>query len=305
MLATTISLPVIDLTDFPSELNKLAAASTTLGCFRVVNHGIPAAILAEMKAVVRSLFDISADAKLLNADVIPGSGYMSPSPKNPFYESFGLYDAASSSDVHAFCSLLEASPFHRETISSYALKLHALIVEIASKVAESLGLAGYSFQDWPCQLRLNKYNFTNETVGFPGVQIHTDSGFLTVLQEDESVGGLEIMDRTGNFVAVDPEPGTFLVNLGDIGKVWSNGRLHNVKHRVECKEARPRVSIALFMLAPKDDRVEPQQELIDSDHPRLYQTFSFEEYRKLRLNTEARAGEALSLLAFDQRTVRG
>lgn len=107
----------------------------------------------------------------------------------------------------------------REIIISYASKLHSLIVEIASKVADGLGLVGHSFQDWPCQFRLNKYNFTKETVGSPGVQIHTDSGFLTVLQEDESVGGLEIMDSTGNFVAVDPVPGTFLVNLGDVAKV--------------------------------------------------------------------------------------
>ncbi|KAM0047654.1 putative oxoglutarate/iron-dependent dioxygenase, isopenicillin N synthase [Helianthus debilis subsp. tardiflorus] len=52
----------------------------------------------------------------------------------------------------------------------------------------------------------------------------TDSGFLTILQYDEGVGGLEVMD-------------TLLVNLGDMATVWSNGRLCNVKHRVQCKEA--------------------------------------------------------------------
>lgn len=113
MLANTISLPVIDLRNFPSERSKLAAASTALGCFRVVNHGIPAALQADMKAAIRSLFGISAEAKLRNADVIAGSGYMPPSPENPLYEAFGLYNAASSSDVRAFCSLLEASPSQR------------------------------------------------------------------------------------------------------------------------------------------------------------------------------------------------
>lgn len=66
---------------------------------------------------------------------------------------------------------------------------------------------------------MNRYNFTPETVGSSGVQIHTDSGFLTVLQEDESVGGLEVMDANGTFVAVDPLPGSLLVNLGDVAKV--------------------------------------------------------------------------------------
>ncbi|XP_020263799.1 2-oxoglutarate-dependent dioxygenase DAO-like, partial [Asparagus officinalis] len=185
----------------------------------------------------------------------------------------------------------------RETIRAYASELHGLLVRIASKVAESLGLVGYSFEDWPSQFRINRYNFTEETVGSSGVQMHTDSGFLTVLQEDESVGGLEVMTESGSFVAVDPVPGSFLVNLGDVAKAWSNGRLHNVKHRVQCKKAVWRFSIALFLLAPKDDIVEPPPTLADSEHPRLYKTFTYDEYRKLRLSSGSRAGEALSLLA--------
>ncbi|KAK8926351.1 putative 2-oxoglutarate/Fe(II)-dependent dioxygenase [Platanthera zijinensis] len=302
MATTKISVPVVDLSNFPSEMKKLTAASTELGCFRVVNHGIPVALQAEMKAAVRFLFEMSAESKLRNTDIITGSGYVPPSPKNPSYEAFGLYDAASSSDVRDFCSRLEVSPFYREIISSYASKLHDLIVDLATKVAASLGLVDYSFQDWSCQLRMNKYNFSKETVGSTGAQIHTDNDFITVLQEDESVGGLEIMHFGGDFVAVDPVPDTFLVNLGDVAKVWSNGRLHNVKHRVQCKEALPRISVAFFILAPKDDRMEPQQEFVDCEHPPLYRTFSYLEYRKLRLSSGARAGEALALLAADQIT---
>lgn len=107
-------------------------------------------------------------------------------------------------------------------IRCYASKLHGLIVEIASKIAESMGLVGYSFKEWACQFRMNRYNFGDESVGCSGVQTHTDSGFLTVLQEDECVGGLEVMDKAGSFVAVDPVPGSFLVNLGDVAKVRTN-----------------------------------------------------------------------------------
>jgi len=106
-------------------------------------------------------------------------------------------------------------------IKSYAAKLHELAVDIASKIAESMGLAGCSFNEWTCLLRPNKYSFTQETVGSSGVFTHTDTSFLTVLQEDESVGGLEMMldQSSGEFVAVDPVPGSFLVNLGDVAKV--------------------------------------------------------------------------------------
>lgn len=69
-----------------------------------------------------------------------------------------------------------------------------------------------------------------------------------------------------------------------------------MKHRVQCKEAAIRVSIALFVLGPKVETVEAPTELVDSEHPRLYVPFTFEDYRKLRLSTGMRAGEALSLL---------
>lgn len=82
-----------------------------------------------------------------------------------------------------------------------------------------MGLTGYSFEGWPCQFRINKYTFTPETIGSSGVQIHTDSGFLTILQDDENLGGLEVMDESGVFVAVDPSPGTLVVNLGDAAVV--------------------------------------------------------------------------------------
>lgn len=49
--------------------------------------------------------------------------------------------------------------------------------------------------------------------------MHTDSGILTILQDDGNVSGLELVDKSGAFVSIDPWPGTLLVNLGDIAKV--------------------------------------------------------------------------------------
>ncbi|XP_072990476.1 2-oxoglutarate-dependent dioxygenase DAO-like isoform X2 [Typha latifolia] len=292
------AIPVVDVAEFTAaDQEKLLEACRAIGCFRVVNHGIPPPLQAEMKAAVRSLFDLPADVKRRNADAIPGSGYVAPTAKNPLYEAFGLYDASSPTDVDAFCSRLDLPPHLRETIKSYACKLHELVLNITSKITESIGVDSYSFSEWPCQFRLNKYNFTEETVGSTGVQIHTDNNFLTVLQEDDCVGGLEVMDSTGAFLPVDPVPGTLLVNLGDVTKVWSNGLLHNVKHRVQCKQAVTRISIALFLLAPRDDIVETPAALVDPKHPRLYRTFSYDEYRKLRLSSGLRAGEALSFMA--------
>ncbi|CAK9180030.1 unnamed protein product [Ilex paraguariensis] len=297
-MASSNVIPVIDLQDFPQQSSKLVYACQEWGCFRIVNHGaiLTELLMGEMKAVVRSLLDLPMEIKQRNGDVIAGSGYMAPTKINPLYEALGLYDTASVEAVDAFCTQLDASPHQREIIVKYAQAIHELTMDIAQKLAKGLGISGVLFEEWPCQFRINKYNFTPEAVGSSGVQIHTDSGFLTILQDDENVGGLEVMDKSGAFVPVDPWPGTLIVNLGDIANAWSNGRLCNVKHRVECKEATIRVSIASFMLGPKGVAVEPPPELVDSAHPRMYVPFTFEEYRKLRLSTKLQAGEALALV---------
>uniref|UniRef100_A0A803QKU5 Fe2OG dioxygenase domain-containing protein n=1 Tax=Cannabis sativa TaxID=3483 RepID=A0A803QKU5_CANSA len=256
------NIPVIDMREFEDLLDsekayqKLREACEEWGCFRIINHGIPTPLMSEMKTVVRSLLDLPEEIKQRNTDVVTGSGYMAPSLMNPLYEGLGLYDFGSLEALNSFFDQLDASSYQR----------------------------------------INKYNFSPESVGSSGVQLHTDSGFLTVLQEDENVSGLEIMNKNGDFVPIEPCPGTLLLNLGDVAKAWSNGRFCNVKHRVQCKEASIRVSIASFLLGPKNGTVEIPQELVDDEHPRLYKPFIYEEYRSLRLSEKLHTGEALQFI---------
>ncbi|KAL2348734.1 hypothetical protein Fmac_002734 [Flemingia macrophylla] len=292
------TIPVVDMAKIceQEECKRLREACERWGCFRVINHSIPATLMGEMKEVVAALLDLPMEIKKRNTEVIPGSGYMAPSAANPFYEALGLYDLASSQTMLNFCQQLDASPHQRQIMEAYGRAIHGLAVKVGQKMAESLGVVVADFEDWPCQFRINKYNFTPEAVGFTGVQIHTDSSFLTILQDDENVGGLEVMNTSGSFVPIPPFPGTLLVNLGDIAHVWSNGKFCNLIHRVQCKEATIRFSIATFMLAPRNRNVEAPEELVDLDHPRLYQPFIYEDYRKLRVSKKMVTGEALELL---------
>ncbi|KAM1479446.1 hypothetical protein ACFX2I_026727 [Malus domestica] len=78
-----------------------------------------------------------------------------------------------------------------------------------------------------------------------------------------------MIGKSGALLAVDPCLATLFVLLGDLAQTWSNGRLCNVKHRVQCKEANTRVSIATFLAGPKEEAVESPPEFVNSDHPRL------------------------------------
>ncbi|XP_021759327.1 2-oxoglutarate-dependent dioxygenase DAO-like [Chenopodium quinoa] len=289
-------IPVIDAHQIEEKSIKLREIIEKWGCFRVINHGVPLELMAEMKSVSKELLDLPIEVKRQNVDVIPGSGYMEPSEKNPLYEALGLFDVASSLSVSNFCSQLQASPHQREIIESYARGIYKAAIDIASKMSKSLGLTDYSFENWPCQFRINKYSFTPEAIGSSGVQIHTDAGFITILQDDENLGGLEVMNESGEFVAADPLPGTLVVNLGDVAVPWSNGILRNVQHRVQCKGAGIRMSIATFLSPPPDKIIEAPAEFVDAEHPRLYAPITYEELRRLRFTKKLHAGEVLELI---------
>ena len=118
-MATTCSIPVIDLHDFPNESSKLIAACEEWGCFRLLNHHdiLPSTLMSEMNSVARSLFDLPIEIKRRNLDVTVGRGHMVGATKSPLYEAFGLYDIPFRYDVETFCSQLDLTPHQRYSLS--------------------------------------------------------------------------------------------------------------------------------------------------------------------------------------------
>ncbi|CAN6885252.1 unnamed protein product [Brassica oleracea var. botrytis] len=296
-------IPTIDLEEVISDkiLNqKIREASERWGCFRVMNHGVSLSLMSEMKKTIMDLFERPHEVKVRNTDVLLGIGYRAPYDINPYYETFGLYDMASPQAVDTFCDQLDASADQREIMVKYAKSTDGLAKDLARRLAESYGLAETDFfKGWPSQLRMNKYHFKPEAVGKLGFHLHTDSGFLTILQADENVGRLEAMDNaSGKFFPISPMPNTLAIILGDMASIWSNGRLCNVKHRVQCNEATERFSIASFLLGPTTD-MEPPSEFVDAEHPRLYKPISHEGIRNIRTIKKLVDGEALKLIIYE------
>jgi isopenicillin N synthase-like dioxygenase len=48
-----------------------------------------------------------------------------------------------------------------------------------------------------------------------GLPKHTDPNALTVLLQDPSVAGLQVLKDGGRWIAVNPRPNAFVINLGD------------------------------------------------------------------------------------------
>nr|MBA3459859.1 isopenicillin N synthase family oxygenase [Deltaproteobacteria bacterium] len=86
-----------------------------------------------------------------------------------------------------------------------------------------------------------------------GVGEHTDYGILTLLLQDD-VGGLEVHSR-GSWIAVPPERGALVCNIGDMLDRMTGGVYRSTPHRVRNTSRRDRYSFPLFFDPSWDARV--------------------------------------------------
>ncbi|KAK8462507.1 hypothetical protein SEVIR_1G218951v4 [Setaria viridis] len=159
---------------------------------------------------------------------------------------------------------------------------------------------------------MNRYNYTAETVGSPGVQVHTDSSFLTVLLEDDRIGGLEVADPdTAEFEPVDlPLPGSLLVNIGDIATVSLSPLSGCIPRRWPSRAELGRVVCcrrgATGSSTTRGTGCGRRHALHGGHVPagapgrcaRRFRAFSYGEHRRARHSTLGRAGEALTQFAI-------
>jgi isopenicillin N synthase-like dioxygenase len=98
-----------------------------------------------------------------------------------------------------------------------------------------------------------------------GARAHTDTNAFTILAQDDN-GGLEIRNRDNEWVAGAPHPppvevppiaGTFVVNVGEVLKVWTDGVFSSTLHRVINRSGRERYSIPFFMYPSYDALIRP------------------------------------------------
>ncbi len=108
---------------------------------------------------------------------------------------------------------------------------------------------------------------------------HTDPGVITLLLQD-STGGLQTRTRSGDWINVDPMPGTVVVNLGDAMQVWTNDRYQAAVHRVVPMTQRRRFSIPYFCNPSRSAQIEPLAEL--SPDGARYRSFGWMDFMRSR-----------------------
>ena len=98
---------------------------------------------------------------------------------------------------------------------------------------------------------------------------HTDNSFITILARME-VPGLALRLPNGEWLAPPLIPGTFLVNLGNMMKRWSNDRFLSTPHGVLNDSPNDRYSIAFFYSPSPDAVIECLPSCVGPDRPAAY-----------------------------------
>jgi isopenicillin N synthase-like dioxygenase len=89
-----------------------------------------------------------------------------------------------------------------------------------------------------------------------GVGLHGDSGLITFIMQDD-VGGLQVQ-VDGELVDATPVAGTYILNLGEMLQVATNGYLRATKHRVVSPPpGNQRISVAYFYNPCMNSSMEP------------------------------------------------
>lgn len=146
-------------------------------------------------------------------------------------------------------------------VSGYYEEARGVAMTVLRGVAQSIGAPRDAFDagfETPMALlRGNYYPQRPDWAGAKdfGIATHTDYGCLTLLATDGSPG-LEVRKRGGGWIPVSADPGTFVINFGEMMEAWTDGLVRATPHRV-VGGVNERISVPLFFNPAHDTNVAP------------------------------------------------
>ena len=286
-MSASSPLPILDISGFRADpdgadgvafVEALRDAFHGIGAAYLVGHGVPDELVARVRRVAEEFFALPESERLAIENV--------HSPQFRGYTRLGnehtngrrdLRDQvdigrevpapAIGPDDPAWLRLRgpnlwpEGLPAFRATVSEYNAAVEQAGHALMRAVSLALGQPADHFDALvtPPEVLTKIIRYPAPSEDFPtdqGVGHHTDGGFLTLLHQD-AVGGLEA-EVYGTWVAVPALPGAFVINIGELLQLVSQGYFRATPHRVVCPpKGVQRISIAYFFNPRYEAKIEP------------------------------------------------
>ena len=335
--AASAQIPVIDygpyLAGEPGALDRLARkvrdACENTGFFYALNHGVPQPVIDRGFAASRRFHALPIEQKLklrlnennigylpMNASVQGASTVHKATKPNQNESFFISHDRGPDHpDVRAGVKLRGRNQWPdgvlglRDDMMAYFHALSAMCDRMLPAFAVALDMppgffgpffaneahANLRFLHYPPQQDRSENTF--------GTAPHTDNSFMTALARTD-VPGLAIRLPNGEWFAPPVIPGTFLINLGNIMRRWSNDRFLSTPHGVINETGADRYSIAYFHSPNPDSVIKCVPGCVSADNPpryppAVYRDLVLEFYRKNYFHQKGHASEAAKLAAAE------
>jgi isopenicillin N synthase-like dioxygenase len=297
-------------TDREAFVAELGAAYREWGFCGVSHHGIDGEAIQGPYRVFREFFALPVAEKLRYK--IPNGGGARG------YTAFGIETAkgAQHSDLKEFWHVgrelppghpfnevmapnvwVDSIPHFKETTLSLYRAFDALGLRLLSAIARSVNLPANYFDD--------KVDFGNSVLRVihyppmppeptPSVRAgaHEDINVITLLLGAEEPG-LEVLSRKGEWLPINPPPGSLVCNVGDMLQRLTNGHLRSTTHRVTNppreRASKARYSLPFFLHFNPDFLIKTLPQYVDAQHPDQFpvpinaQDFLMERLREIKL----------------------
>ncbi len=285
------TLPVVDIADLHAEnfehryrcAQALGQAARDAGFLYITGHGISPRLTQRLQQCTMEYFAQPLDKKMRDyiGQSTNHSGYV-PEGEERFYSDtvdrkeaydvgFDMHDPAFHRPMLGPNQWPELPGFKTDVLAYYQAVL-SLGNRLFAGFALALGLPEDYFAQYlhrpPSQLRLIHYPYTpNLPDDMPGIGAHTDYECFTILLP--TAPGLEVLNGVGEWIDVPLMEEAFVINIGDMLEILSNGEFVATSHRVR-KVAEERYSFPLFCSLDYDTVIAPVITLLSADSPARY-----------------------------------
>jgi isopenicillin N synthase-like dioxygenase len=293
-IVTHAALPTLDFrrydTDFNAFARDMGDSYARYGFAVIANHGLPQPLVDGTLQRFQQFFALPDEAK--RRYHVPGQGGARG------YTPFGIEAAkgASLRDLKEFWHLgreLPAGHAYRqympdnlwvaeiEGFRDYAYGLFEAFDAVGARLLRAIS----AFLGLPLDFFADKVQLGNSVLrvlhyppvpaGAIGVRAgaHEDINVITLLLGAEE-SGLQVLDRDGQWLDINPPPHCMVVNIGDMLQRLTNHRLPSTSHRVVNpapeRAHRARWSMPFFLHFNPDFLIRTLPGCIDAQHPDRY-----------------------------------
>ncbi|PSR86012.1 Protein DOWNY MILDEW RESISTANCE like [Actinidia chinensis var. chinensis] len=279
------TIPVIDLQGLDQDpedlIQQIIKASQEYGFFQLTNHGVSEELMQDVLVVGKEFFDLPVKEKERFYSEDPNQNCRLKSSINYDKEKVHFWRDSFRHPCHPLEDYIHEWPQnptqYREVFGSYSIEVRKLGLLLLDLICEGLGLEYGYFGGELSQgllMSINHYPLCPDPSLVLGLPKHGDPYLLTLLNQGH-VAGLQFL-KDEQWLAVEPLPNAFVVNINHMLQVISNGKLKSADHRVVPSSDIARTTVVTFISPCKDNLIEPAKSLlVNKSSLPLYKSFRF------------------------------